>query len=418
MITLSILLVALCTGVGFLWLARRAALAIGLVDRPDTRKRHLGEVPLAGGAGVYAALVATALIAWPLAPYGASGVAAIVLGLLALVIGMIDDARGLTPKLRLVLQIGLALLLTAGFHIQVDGLGDVFGTGAIAFGVVGSTVFTAFCIVGALNATNMSDGLDGLLASLVGLSLAALATLMIDAGNPPEPLAIATIGALGAFLLFNLGAFGPARRLFLGDSGSTLLGLVLGVLVIGAAQGPVPSIEPVTAGWLLGLPLLDTVVVVVRRLLQGRSPLVAGRDHLHHLLQDLGLSPRRTLCAMVALHSLLLAGGFVAEFSALPAWVFLYAFVAITLAHLAASTAMARRIDSREVVPPTEIEPVVPLPSAAAPEGLAGTREPALVGAEPSAPAPRPARTAAPANARSAARRRTARGPREKAFAD
>ena len=323
---------ALLLGLPMMLLALGVARRTGLLDRPTLRKRHIGEIALSGGLGVYATvlLVAGTGVLLGAAPPEPFVVAVLVLAVPMLGIGVLDDFRDLDARPRLLAQILIALVLTLAFDVRLIWLDDVLGTGAVGFETVGSIVFTVFCVVGALNATNMMDGINGLLAALAVVSFAAIAAL---AGDPATvTLCAAFVGALLAFLAFNLGLFGNSRRIFLGDSGSMMIGLALATVLVARSQSVDAAIAPVAAGWLLGLPLLDAAIVMVRRLRERRSPLAAGRDHLHHRLQNLGLSPGQTLAAMIALQGGMVGVGLTAQFSSLPPWVFFHGFVALAIA--------------------------------------------------------------------------------------
>ena len=334
---------ALACGGPVILLARAITSRAGLVDRPDARKQHVGDVPLAGGIGVYltVAVVAGFAVAdgsmalWPLPS------AILTLSLATLALGVTDDYRDLSARLRLAFQAIVALLLVLVFDIRITGLGDVLGVGSIGFEPFGSVLFTVFCVVGVLNATNMLDGVDGLLAAIAAVTFAAVAALALASGTSTLPtLCLIFIGALGAFLAFNLGLFGERRRVFLGDSGSTMLGLVLAAVLIAYTQSPGYPLHPVAAGWLLGLPLLDSSVVLARRLRERRSPFAAGRDHLHHRLLNLGCSPARTLVVMVALQLLMVGIGVSVQFSGVPPYVYFYGFVALVVAGFVADVGL------------------------------------------------------------------------------
>jgi len=311
-----------------LGLARRT----GLVDRPSERKRHIGEIALSGGIGVYVTVLTVVIgtITFANVPLPPFVIAILVLSVPMLGIGVLDDFYDLDAEPRLIAQILIALALATLFDVRLIWLGDVLGSGAVGFERASSIAFTVFCVVGALNATNMMDGLNGLLAALAAVSFAAIALL---AGDPATVVICAAfVGALLTFLSFNLGWLGNSRRLFLGDSGSMMIGLALATLLVARSQDLDAAISPVAAGWLLGLPLLDAAIVMVRRLRQRRSPLAAGRDHLHHRLQNLGLTSGQTLAAMVGLQTLMVGIGLVAQFSGLPPWIFFYGFVALAIA--------------------------------------------------------------------------------------
>jgi UDP-GlcNAc:undecaprenyl-phosphate GlcNAc-1-phosphate transferase len=103
------------------------------------------------------------------------------------------------------------------------------------------------------------------------------------------------------FLLFNLGVFGKSRKIFMGDAGTTLLGLVIAVFLIALSQGDSAAFPPVTALWLLAIPLIDTMTVSLRRVMKGKSPFKADREHLHHFFVRSGISDRKALMIIVVL---------------------------------------------------------------------------------------------------------------------
>ncbi|HKJ23095.1 MAG TPA: undecaprenyl/decaprenyl-phosphate alpha-N-acetylglucosaminyl 1-phosphate transferase, partial [Gammaproteobacteria bacterium] len=179
-------------------------------------------------------------------------------------------------------------------------LGHLSGSGPVELG--GWEIpFTVFSAVGVINALNMIDGLDGLAGSLALVALVSLSFTVLHSGHSASAhLLLIAVAVVVAFLLFNL-RFSERRpaRVFMGDSGSMFLGFVLTWYVIELSQGPVRVIAPVTALWVLAIPLFDAVYIMFRRMLMGLSPFAADRDHLHHLLQTLGLSAVQTLVVIV-----------------------------------------------------------------------------------------------------------------------
>jgi len=304
---------------------------VGLVDTPTDRKRHTGLVPLVGGS----ALVVCILAWMPL--FGASsnaGLAILAFCVPALALGLADDKLDLSARLRFVIQLFIGAGLVWFFDVRIDGLDGIWSSTPIVLGTALSAAFTIVCVTGVLNATNMTDGVDGLLGSVACLSLGVMATLAFIHGRVDESVvALIVAGALVGYLCFNLGLFGLRRKVFLGDSGSLVVGLVLVVLLIELSRGENPAFSPTAAGWLLGLPLLDTVTVMTRRIMRGVSPFSAGRDHLHHQLLDSGYTPRETLMRLVTLHVLMLIVGALVDISSVPPYVFFWAFVALTLVH-------------------------------------------------------------------------------------
>jgi len=145
--------------------------------------------------------------------------------------------------------------------------------------------FTLFATIGVINALNMIDGIDGLSGSVSLVTLFLLAVVAFTGGASDYALlALGLLGGVAGFLFFNLRFLSQRRaRVFLGDNGSMLLGFLFAWLLIALSQGPGRVITPVTALWLLSIPLMDTLGVMLRRIWLGKSPFRPDRHHLHHL---------------------------------------------------------------------------------------------------------------------------------------
>ncbi|MFB1486251.1 MULTISPECIES: undecaprenyl-phosphate alpha-N-acetylglucosaminyl 1-phosphate transferase [unclassified Thiocapsa] len=278
---------------------------IGLMDHPgERRKVHRHAVPPIGGIAIFSGLVASTLLSLPYsAPhlYGMAGAALLV------VIGATDDRFGLGPRVRLVAQVVAALLLTLGCGVKLTSLGDLLGFGPIELGVF-SVPFTVFAMVGVINAVNMIDGIDGLAGGLILIAFATLLLLAPEIGLI-EILLLTTIAALIPYLIWNLELFGvTGRKVFLGDAGSLLLGYILVWALVDAA-GTAGSIDPVTALWLVALPLMDTLRVMGRRILHGVSPFSADAGQLHHFLSRVFRCARKALILMLSAAILLTGVG-------------------------------------------------------------------------------------------------------------
>jgi len=282
---------------------------IGLVDNPSARKRHSRSTPLAGGITVYLVFMAvSALLAreW-------INVSMLTWVGLVIAIGVFDDIADLSAINRLGLHaiIILGIFVTDG--LVVYSIGDILGSGPVNFATPLALLLTVVAVLGAVNSVNMIDGADGLLGCLAIVSLFTLLMIGITANADDfvhksfTTADIATmLGALCAFLLFNSRFFHLKQAaVFLGDAGSTAIGFCIVYLLIDFSQGSSPLISPVTAGWILGLPLLDASAVIGKRLLSGVSPIKPGRDHIHHILLDAGFSVNQTVGILVLLHSLL-----------------------------------------------------------------------------------------------------------------
>jgi UDP-GlcNAc:undecaprenyl-phosphate/decaprenyl-phosphate GlcNAc-1-phosphate transferase len=301
---------AFATAYGLLRLLLPVAYRINLIDRPRGHKVHGRPTPLVGGISMFIGFSVAALtIDGALSVYGFLFAGALVL----VVVGVMDDLHELSPTSRFAAQISVGLMMSIGAGVQLHDLGYLLGPNwMLTLGILTLPV-TLFATVGVINAVNMADGLDGLAGSMVMVTTAAL---MVLAGLEGE-LAVAAILAVFAsvilaFLMLNLRIKGRAL-VFMGDAGSTFLGFVLAWFLIALSQGEQRLYSPVTALWIFALPLIDTVSIMVRRILFGRSPFQADREHMHHLLLALGLSAKQTLLVMVALASLAACIGLAGE---------------------------------------------------------------------------------------------------------
>jgi UDP-GlcNAc:undecaprenyl-phosphate/decaprenyl-phosphate GlcNAc-1-phosphate transferase len=271
------------------WLLVPLARRHGLIDVPHGRHDHAQPTPLVGGIGIFAGVLAAALLRGDLST---SFIAYLAAAALLLLVGIYDDRRDLPWRLRIVVQACAALILAVG-GVYAHGVGNLLPLGFLAI------PFSVFATVGAINAVNMIDGVDGLAGSLVLIALMFLVGAAGAAGHATLAADLLLIaGALTAFLAFNLRRPGlPAAKLFLGNSGSALLGLTVVWAAFSLAQIPGNAGAGIVAPWLVAIPLIDCVVVMLRRLLAGRSPFCADRNHLHHLLADAGWSPQQTVLA-------------------------------------------------------------------------------------------------------------------------
>lgn len=298
-----------------------------LQDRPNERKQHLGSVTLVGGLALFITLaIATILFgSWSL--FGALSIAAFWLVL----VGVIDDAIELGSGFRFMVQICAVLIVVFYGDMRIESVGRIFGATQVQLGAF-AVVFTVLCTLGVINAVNMIDGLDGLSS---GIAIMTLSALLIIAFGAVEMevimLMVSLVGALLTFFIFNMGFLGLKRKIFMGDAGSTFIGFVLAWLFITLSQNGQQPLSPVIAGWLFGLPLIDSISVMVRRALNGESPFKADRNHLHHQLQALGYSARSTLLLLLIMHFSLLTVGVIFNGNKELEPVLFWVFVALVL---------------------------------------------------------------------------------------
>jgi UDP-GlcNAc:undecaprenyl-phosphate GlcNAc-1-phosphate transferase len=252
---------------------------LGMIDRPDPRKVHTAPVPRVGGVGIVLGSLLPILLWSPLNQW----LLAFVLGaVVLLVFGVWDDMRELGHYAKFLGQIIAAVLVVYYGDIYITQLPFItFDDAQVTF--IGKP-FTIFAIVGMINALNTSDGLDGLAGGMSLLSLGCIAYLAFLADNDPIiMIAIAALGGVFGFLRYNTH---PAR-VFMGDGGSQFLGFTLGVLAVVLTQEANPVLSPVLALLILGLPIVDIVVVMVRRMRRGAKWYRPHKDHVHHRLLQL-----------------------------------------------------------------------------------------------------------------------------------
>jgi UDP-GlcNAc:undecaprenyl-phosphate GlcNAc-1-phosphate transferase len=285
---------------------RTVAVKIGLLDRPCERKQHEGLVPLVGGIAIFTAFSISAVLLSP----SWSTVVMVLIALGVGVLGVLDDIHGLQTRKRFLVQIMAAVAMVYLGGVQITQLGNLFGDGVIRFGALMALLFSVFSAVGVINAMNMVDGADGLAGSIAFLTFLALAYVAYSAGDfVSTEILLIMVGAISAFILFNARLVIPKAQIFMGDAGSMFIGFVMAWYFIVLSQGDEPALSAVSAGWLFGLPLLDISAVMTRRLMEGRSPFAAGRDHIHHLLIDRGYSVNKALLIIVVAHAFFISIG-------------------------------------------------------------------------------------------------------------
>jgi len=271
-----------------------------LVDKPGGRKNHQGVIPLIGGVAIYASVSITSLIflEQPLIIR-----LFLLSGGLIVFMGMVDDRYELSARFRLLGQLLICGIFVYGLDVHIASFGNIFGMGELSAGWLGYPL-TVLSLMGVINAFNMLDGLDGLVGTITMVCFAGFVALFGATGDATfQLLCMSFVGAIGAFLIFNIWGKPSHKRLqkvFMGDAGSMFLGLSVGVIVIYGSQAPINAFPPITALWLVLLPMVDMFTTMYRRVKRGRSPMAPDRTHIHHILLRAGFSKAVTLHAMVA----------------------------------------------------------------------------------------------------------------------
>ena len=249
------------------------AARIGLLDHPNGRKIHRWPKPLVGGLGMILAYALSCILFVPLG--GTRGYFAGVI--LLFIVGFLDDYREMGHRVKFVSQVTAALLMIFLSKTYLMTFGNLLTFGDISFGLL-TIPLTIFCVVGVTNAINMIDGLDGLAGGVSLIAAFAFAILSYFGGHWEFFL----IG----FLRFN---WFPAK-VFMGDAGSLFLGFSLVFLSISITQIQGSMVHPVAALLILATPICDTITLMFKRAMAGKSPFHADKYHLHHILVRLGLS--------------------------------------------------------------------------------------------------------------------------------
>jgi len=264
-------------------LVARAAVALGIVDRPSERSvSRRANMPLLGGLAVAGGLAAGVVAGVYLTEdlfYTQRAGGLLLGGLLVIALGVLDDQRGLGAVPKLAVQvIAASIAIASGF--RVEHLTDPITSTVLSFPPWLSWIGTTLWIVGITNAVNLIDGLDGLAAGVGAIIGGTLTVIAWQAGSPIGVcVGLALLGALLGFLPFN---FAPAR-IFLGDTGALFIGFVLALLALEGTRrlALLTFVVPLLA---LAVPILDTGLSILRRLLQRASPFQADRQHMHHRL--------------------------------------------------------------------------------------------------------------------------------------
>jgi len=308
---------AFVVGVVALPLVRRVAVRWELYDRPDAGlKPHAKPIPYLGGVGIWLGWLVAVLYGMTQSG-GQHGLLVwiVVGGAILMLVGLIDDLRHLPPGLRLAAQALVAVLLVAGgpgrgiWHALLGPVAADWTVGSVSLPVFVSGLFCVLVLAGATNSTNLIDGLDGLCGGIIAIAavgFAVFAWLMTGRDGPNAAslwpvLAIsgAAFGASLAFLCFNL----PPASMFMGDSGSLLLGFNVAVLMILMTEGG--SWRGLAGALLIfGFPIFDTALAIARRGLNGRPLLVGDRSHFYDQLRDRGLTVRQTIAVCYGLGGL------------------------------------------------------------------------------------------------------------------
>jgi UDP-GlcNAc:undecaprenyl-phosphate GlcNAc-1-phosphate transferase len=306
MIMLTTLLISLFITMVLIPLFKNYAVQLQAMDFPNGRSVHTYPKPKVGGIAMTVGLLVPVLLWSSKDSFSAS----VVIGsLIVVILGFADDRHCLDYKSKFVGQIIAALVVILHGGLMIRSLGILLPQNVLLPDWV-ALPLTLLVIVGVTNAINLSDGLDGLAGGISLLSFCGIAFLAYQSGqHSVAVISVATVGAIFAFLRFNTY---PAV-IFMGDAGSLLLGFLAATLSLKLTQGKSP-VSPLFPLILLGLPIMDTLTVMLERLAKGKSPFVADKKHFHHKLMKLGFQHQEAVFAIYILQGSLVIFAYVFRF--------------------------------------------------------------------------------------------------------
>ncbi len=260
-----------------------------LYDMPNARKEHSSPIPTMGGVAVIGGMT-TALVLWFPFNNQMAQISFFFSVMVLFGLGIMDDLKDLSAKYKFIVQVCLAIIIALS-GIRITSFEGLFGINELSLSA--QYTFTILAIVGVTNVFNLIDGIDGLAGGLGFMSLVILGLFLTMSGDANTALiAFALAGGILAFLYFN---FNPAK-IFMGDTGSLVLGFVVAVLCIRLMQVNVVSVYsviphgPIFVLGIVLIPVFDALRVFAVRIWKGKSPFTADKTHIHHLLTNQGFS--------------------------------------------------------------------------------------------------------------------------------
>ena len=302
MMTISLYaLLGLVLGMAMMIVMRALAPHLGLVDAPGGRKTHGEEVPLVGGVAIFLALCGS-MVFMPTIPDERAWF--VIAGGILVGMGVLDDRYPIRASFRILGQVGATLIMVFGAGLVIRSIGNPFFFGEITTGML-AVPFTVLVAVTVINAFNLTDGMDGLAASLSLISLLPFLVLVVIAGRWPQVRFMAAlIGVITAFLLFNFPAsWNRGARTFMGDAGSTFLGLAMVWVGLSISQGEGALVSPVAGLWFIAIPVHDLLASAVRRARKRQAFWTADLGHAHHIFLRAGFTPLQALLFILAVAS-------------------------------------------------------------------------------------------------------------------
>lgn len=333
-----ILIAAISAMFAVLWIHPKLveiAFLKNIVDNPDARKLQKTPVPVLGGVAVFFGIVLG--IALTSGYTNCLSLMSIVAAMMIMLyVGTMDDIMGLSPKLRFIVEIGVIGLLIFVNDKYINNFDGLWGLYEIA--PIIAIPLTIFATVGIINAVNLIDGVNGLSSGYCIMASIVFGTVLTIIGNTPMTiLASVSVGSLLPFFFHNV--FGKTSRMFIGDGGTLVMGVVMSTFVVNCltSQASLSAIDP-NFGLVpftlatMSIPVFDTLRVMVSRILRGTSPFHPDKTHLHHMFIDMGFSHAGTTFSILLLNTIIIGSQILAWYLGASVDVQLYIVIALSLA--------------------------------------------------------------------------------------
>jgi UDP-GlcNAc:undecaprenyl-phosphate GlcNAc-1-phosphate transferase len=284
-----------------------------IVDIPDDRKIHRDPTPRIGGVAMALAALVPIILWTPVSDFVKAAIAG---SLIVVFFGLLDDIKNIGFRLKFAGQIiaALTVVLYGGLKLKIP---EIFVAESLIFSNWLSIPMTVFVIVAITNAINLSDGLDGLAGGITLFTFLCIGYISyLNNQQTFEVISVAMIGSIFGLLRYNTH---PAI-VFMGDAGSQLLGFVAIILSIALTQQN-SQLSPFLPLFIIGIPVIDTLSVIIQRIAKGKSPFIADKNHLHHKLMSLGFYHSESVILIYIIHAILVCLAFV--FRSEPDWLML-----------------------------------------------------------------------------------------------
>ena len=303
---------------------RPIAIRIKLLDYPDDRKQHEGEIPLIGGISIFVGVIVS-LVNFFEENFIINTILISVFFVLTL--GIYDYLKNIKPKIKLFIQLFLVTITVYLSDIKIESLGFLLGLPFTQDLALLAIPFTMISVMGLMNAFNMVDGLDGQAGIVAIVALIGIFIFGLDqADNYLYKILLTILSGLIVFLIFNL-ISNNKMKIFLGDGGSLFLGLVISFSLIYCTQ-ILNIFSPSYALWCVAIPLFDFFSVVILRIIKKQHLIIANRDHIHHFLETFNFSKTFIAFLIGVFGFVFLSLGYYLEinFSTISFWIFIILF--------------------------------------------------------------------------------------------